>query len=70
MTDRRPKHDPDAPITFAVADACLCGSLLRVNTAVGARRINQARQAFRDRHTGPGHGPAEVVIDARRHRLE
>lgn len=61
MTDR----DRDQPLQFRIADACLCGSIFRVNVAASRRQARQAVSEFRARHIGEGHGPAEVVLDRR-----
>lgn len=58
--------DPDAPLRTRVAEVCVCGTVLRVNVDVGARAQRQAVARFHDRHTGPGHGPGELLIDRRR----
>lgn len=55
--------DPDAPLQTRVGEVCACGTVLRVNIAAGPRAVRLAVSRFRDRHTGPGHGPGELVID-------
>lgn len=54
------ERDYDAPILFQIVEACKCGATFRVNIAVGEFRRRKARAQFRDRHAGPGHGPAPL----------
>ena len=62
----REAPDPTVPIKTRVAETCACGTVLRINIIAGPTDTRKAIDRFRDRHTGPGHGPAELIIDRRR----
>lgn len=62
----RSPADPTVPIKTRVVETCACGTVLRINIIAGPTDTRRAVARFRDRHTGPGHGPAELVVDRRR----
>lgn len=62
----RSPADPTVPIKTRVVETCACGTVLRINIIAGPSDTRRAIDRFRDRHTGPGHGPADLLIDRRR----